>query len=160
VRIIVATSTRPLTAADLDPVIAIDRANTHQGRRHFFEKRFAAAKARPADFIHLGVLDEHSLRGFAIAHILRGEFGQTDAVAVVDALGVAPASREQGLGKSLVEGLLAAARERGARSVQSQVDWQNVELLRFFNASGFKLAPRHAFERATSELPEQIEGDV
>ena len=149
------SNTRPITTADLEQVIAIDKTNSGQNRRHFFEKRFAAAKARPADFVHVGVVANGTLRGFAIARILRGEFGQKDAVAVVDALGVAPESREHGLGQGLMEGLVATARAQGARSVQSQVDWKNGELLRFFNSVGFELAPRLALERPASELPEE-----
>jgi len=152
-----ANSTRPITVADLEQVIAIDKVNTGHSRRHFFEKRFAAAKARPSDFVHIGVVADNVLCGFAIARILRGEFGQKDAVAVVDTLGVAPESREHGLGQSLMEGLVATARQQGARSVHSQVDWKNSELLRFFNTSRFELAPRLALERAASELPEQVD---
>lgn len=150
-----ASSTRPITVADLEQVIAIDKVNTGHSRRHFFEKRFAAAKARPSDFVHVGVTADNVLRGFAIARILRGEFGQKDAVAVVDALGVAPQSREHGLGQSLMEGLVATARRQGAGSLQSQVDWKNVELLRFFNTSHFELAPRLALDRAVTELREE-----
>ena len=150
-----ANSTRPITVADLEQVIAIDKVNTGHSRRHFFEKRFAAAKARPSDFVHVGVVADNVLRGFAIARILRGEFGQKDAVAVVDALGVAPESREHGLGQSLMEGLVATARQQGAGALQSQVDWKNVELLRFFNTSHFKLAPRLALDRAATELREE-----
>jgi len=152
-----ANSTRPITVADLEQVIAIDKVNTGQSRRHFFEKRFAAAKARPTEFVHIGVTDGSALRGFAIARILRGEFGQKDAVAVLDALGVTPESREHGLGQSLMEGLVATAREQGARSVHSQVDWKNGELLRFFNTSHFELAPRLSLDRAAGELPEQAD---
>jgi len=147
-----ASQTRPITAADLDQVIAIDKGITGQGRRHFFEKRFAAAKARPSDFVHVGVTDGGALRGFAIARILRGEFGQKDAIAVVDALGVAPESREHGLGHRLIDGLIASARAQGAQSVQSLVDWKNPDLMRFFNTAHFKLAPRLALECAMAEL--------
>src|SRR5512141_2413847 len=115
-----ANSTRPITVADLEQVIAIDKVNTGHSRRHFFEKRFAAAKARPSDFVHVGVVADNVLRGCAIARILRGEFGQKDAVAVVDALGVAPESREHGLGQSLMGGLVATASKQGASSLQSQ----------------------------------------
>jgi L-amino acid N-acyltransferase YncA len=152
----VTISARPLTAADLDQVIAIDKANAGQSRRHFFQKRFAAAKARPSDFVQVGVDEDKSLRGFAIAHVLRGEFGQKDAVAVLDAIGVAPVDREHGLGQILLEMLIGAARDQGVKSIQSQVDWQNVELLRFFNSAGFSLAPRLALERAAGDLPEQV----
>jgi GNAT superfamily N-acetyltransferase len=154
-----ATSTRPITGADLDQVVAIDKAITGQSRRHFFEKRFAAAKQQPTDFVQVGVHEDGSLRGFAIAHMLRGEFGHKDAVAVLDALGVATGDRAHGLGQSLMEGLIAAARERGATSIQSQVDWKNADLLRFFNHAGFELAPRLALERAADDLPERIEGE-
>ncbi len=154
-----AINARPIVAADLDQVVAIDKANTGQNRRHFFEKRFAAAKARPSDFVQVGVVEDKSLRGFAIAHILRGEFGQKDAVAVLDAIGVAPVDREHGYGQILLEMLIGAARDAGVKSVQSQVDWKNPQLLQFFNAAGFELAPRLALERAAGDLPEQVEDE-
>jgi len=44
-------STRPITVADLERVIAIDRVHSGHSRRHFFEKRFAAAKARPSEWV-------------------------------------------------------------------------------------------------------------
>ncbi|MBI3704460.1 MAG: GNAT family N-acetyltransferase [Rhizobiales bacterium] len=147
-----ATSTRPITVADLEQVIAIDKVSTGSSRRHFFEKRFAAAKRRPNDFVQIGVVDGDALRGFAIARILRGEFGQKDAIAVVDALGVAPESREHGLGHRLIDGLVESARAQGAHSVQSLVDWKNPALLRFFNTTHFQVAPRMALECAMGEL--------
>jgi ribosomal protein S18 acetylase RimI-like enzyme len=151
------SSTRPITIADLEQVIAIDKVNTGQSRRHFFEKRFAAAKARPGDFVQVGVVADNTLRGFAIARILRGEFGQKDAIAVVDALGVERESRDQGLGHHLMNGLVESARRQGAHSVQSLVDWNSPDLLRFFNATNFKLAPRLALECAMTEL--RVEAD-
>ena len=152
-----ASSTRPITIADLEQVIAIDKVNTGHSRRHFFEKRFAAAKARPSDFVHVGVVADDVLRGFAIARIMHGEFGIKDAIAVVDALGVESEKREHGFGQSLMEGLVAMARQCGATSVQSQVSWKNEDLLRFFKASHFELSPRLALERPMTELREDEE---
>ena len=152
-----ASSTRPITIADLEQVIAIDKVNTGHSRRHFFEKRFAAAKARPSDFVQVGVVADNALRGFAIARIMHGEFGIKDAIAVVDALGVESEKREHGLGQSLMEGLVEMARQRGASTVQSQVSWKNEDLLRFFKASHFELAPRLALERPMTELREDEE---
>lgn len=153
-------STRPIGLPDLEAVIAIDRAHAGHSRRHFFEKRFAAAKARPDDFISIGVLTKDKLCGFAIARVMRGEFGRRDAVAVVDALGVEPESREHGLGQMLMEGLIEMSRQKGARSVQSQVNWKNGELLRFFNSAGFDLAPRLALERPVGALHEESDEDL
>jgi GNAT superfamily N-acetyltransferase len=150
-------NTRALVAADLERVIAIDRVHSGRSRRHFFEKRFANAQARPDDFVQVGVMTGDGLQGFAVARILRGEFGQKDAVAVLDAVGVDPQSREHGLGQSLMEGLLDVSGRRGVRALQSQVSWTNLDLLRFFNASRFKLAPRLDLERPVAELREGVD---
>jgi len=138
---------RPLDMDDVERVIAIDRDRGGQSRRHFFEKRFAAAKAQPDDFIRIGVAQDGLLRGFAIARVHRGEFGFERAVAVLDAIGVEGESRERGIGRLLMRELGEIMRRQGVRTLQSQADWTNHELLRFFAAAGFKLAPRLALER-------------
>ena len=150
-------NTRALNADDLERVIAIDRAHSGRSRRHFFEKRFANAQARPNDFVQVGVVTGDGLQGFVVARILRGEFGQKDAVAVLDAVGVDPQSGEHGLGQSLMEGLVDLSKQRGVRSLQSHVSWTSVDLLRFFNASNFKLAPRLDLERPVTDLREVAE---
>ena len=138
---------RPLDMDDIERVIAIDRADGGHSRRHFFEKRFAAAKAQPDDFIHVGVVEHSLLRGFATARVHRGEFGFEQAVAVLDAIGVDSESRERGIGHLLMRELGEVMSRRGVRTLQSQADWTNHELLRFFAATGFKLAPRLTLER-------------
>jgi ribosomal protein S18 acetylase RimI-like enzyme len=142
---------RPLAPDDVEQVIAIDRVHSGHTRRRFFERRFAAAREEPGDYIQLGVVRGSSLRGYAIARILRGEFGR-EHVAVLDALGVEAESQERGIGQALMEGLLAAMRAGGVRVVQSQADWTNHNLLRFFAAAGFELAPRLALQREVGEL--------
>jgi L-amino acid N-acyltransferase YncA len=153
-------NTRALTAADLERVIAIDRIHSGRSRRHFFEKRFANAQARPDDFVQVGIATAEGLQGFAVARILRGEFGHKDAVAVLDAVGVDPQSREHGLGQSLMEGLVDLSEKRGVRTLQSQVSWTQFDLLRFFNASRFKLAPRLDLERSVAELREDVDEEI
>lgn len=137
---------------DLDRVIAIDRAHTGRSRRHFFEKRFAAARAHPEDFVPIGVMRGGALRGFAIARILRGEFGHEHTVAVLDAIGVELECQEFGIGQTLIEELIKIIREKGVRSLHSQAEWINHHLLHFFAASGFELTPRLVLERSVGEL--------
>jgi len=138
---------RPLRMDDLDRVIAIDAAHSGHPRRRFFEKRFAALDAQPDDFIHLGVVQDDLLCGFAVARVHGGEFGHEQAVAVMDGIGVATESRERGIGQLLMRELAAIMDSRGVRSLQSQADWTNHEFLRFFDSVGFKLAPRLALQR-------------
>lgn len=150
-------SIRALVAEDLERVIAIDRMHSGRSRRHFFEKRFANAQTRPDDFVQICVANDAGLQGFAVARVLRGEFGRKDLVAVLDAVGVDPQSGEHGLGQMLMEGLLDRSDRLGARALQSQVSWTDFDLLRFFNASGFKLAPRLGLERPVGELREDAD---
>jgi GNAT superfamily N-acetyltransferase len=151
---------RSLGAGDLEQVIAIDCAHSGHSRRRFFEKRFAAAKAQPDDFIHVGLVEGRSLRGFAIARVLRGEFGHAQAIAVLDAIGVVAESRDQGIGQALLRELTAVMRRRGVHGLQSQAVWTNQELMHFFAAAGFKLAPRLALRRAVAALPDEASEEV
>ncbi len=138
---------RPLRADDIERVIAIDRAYSGHSRRRFFEKRFAAAKAQPEDFIHVGVVQDGVLCGYAIARVLRGEFGHKQTVAVLDAIGVDAGSRERGVGQALMAELNAMMLRQDVRALQSQAEWINQDLMRFFAAAGFQLAPSLTLQR-------------
>ncbi len=140
-----------LDANELERVIAIDRAHTGHSRRHFFEKRFAAAKMRPDDFVQIGVMRGGALRGFAVARLLRGEFGHKDVVAVLDAVGVELECQELGIGQILIEELVKVLQQKGVQSLHSQAEWANHGLLHFLAASGFKLSPRLVLERSVNE---------
>src|ERR1035437_10008072 len=141
-------SVRSLRPTDLDRVIAIDWGHVGEPRSHFFEKRLAHAQQHPEDFVQLGVVRGGALVGFAFARILRGEFGREQAIATLDAVGVEHDSREHGVGHALMAGLIEVMRGKGVQSLQSQADWTNHGLLRFFDSSGFGLAPRLVLERS------------
>jgi GNAT superfamily N-acetyltransferase len=148
-------SVRRLNVDDAERVIAIDRVHAERSRRRFFQKRFAAAKTHPDDFIHIGLMRDNFLRGFAFTRILRGEFGHKRIVAVLDAIGVDLEEKDRGLGKVLMEELAKVLHAMGVHSIESQADWTNHNLLGFFAASGFHLAPRFALERSVDELEDE-----
>jgi predicted N-acetyltransferase YhbS len=151
---------RRLRPADLEQVIAIDSDNVGEPRRAFFEKRLANAREHPEDYVQVGVARDGTLVGFAFARILRGEFGREQAIATLDAVGVTISNRELGVGHALMGGLTKALCQEGVRSLQSQADWTNHALLRFFDASGFHLAPRLVLERsALTPLAEPVDDD-
>ena len=151
---------RRLRPADLDRVIPIDSGHVGEPRRAFFEKRLAHAKEHPEDYVQVGVDRDGELVGFAFARILRGEFGREQTIATLDAVGVMKSSRDGGVGHELMGGLTKALGREGVRSLQSQADWTNHGLLRFFDASGFSVAPRLVLERsALTTLPEPVDGD-
>jgi len=139
---------RPLRPADLERVIAIDSSHVGEPRRRFFEKRLDHAKQHPDDFVHIGVVFNNSLVGFVFARILRGEFGRQRVTATLDAVGVEYDGQARGVGRALIRRLIEIMREKGVQSLQSQADWSNHPLLRFFDVSGFALAPRLVLERS------------
>ena len=151
---------RPLLSTDLERVIAIDSAHVGAPRRRFFEKRLAHAEQHREDFVHVGVARDGVLVGFAFARILRGEFGREQAMATLDAFGVERGSQDRGVGRALMDGLTEVLRRKGVQSLQSQADWTNHVLLRFFDASGFGLAPRLILERSVlTPLAEPVEDE-
>ena len=149
---------RAIDADDLETILAIDRAHTKYSRRRFFEKRFFQAAAHPAQFVQIGFARGGALRGFAIAHLQRGQFGREDSVAVLDALGVEFDNQSHGMGQLLIGHLLEILRLRGVRVLHSQANWKSHDLLRFFDRCGFALSSRVVLERTVAEpLIEPVE---
>ena len=145
------SSVRPLRLDDLERVIAIDRALTGSVRRRFMKKRFTAAKAAPDDFVQLGVERAGTLTGFALGRVLHGEFGLVEPAAVLDTIGVDPASQGQGCGHALMDGLLDLLRSKGVQALHSQAEWNSHGMLKFFDSAGFTLAPRVVLERGAAQ---------
>ncbi|RLA38441.1 MAG: GNAT family N-acetyltransferase [Gammaproteobacteria bacterium] len=140
-------SLRPLQVDDLDAVVALDRRVSQVSRRGFFEKWIKALARDERTFVALAACDGDAIVGFGLAHILNGEFGGAETVAVLDALTVDPERKAAGIGHVLMDGLCAGAKERGASEIQTQAGWDETELLGFFAAVGFSLAPRLVLER-------------
>jgi len=69
-------------------------------------------------------------------------------------------SQELGIGEALMKELRDAMRRSGVRSLHSQADWTNHDLLRFFEASGFALAPRLALARSVSEPLDETSEEI
>lgn len=142
---------RPIAADDLEGVIEIDRASTGQSRRGFYEKRLSAIAREPGAFLSLGAVADGRLVGSAFACILDGEFGGVAPVAVLDSVNVHPEAQGRGIGRRLISALETALRGRGVREMQSQADWTQHNIVEFFAAAGFDLAPRLVVERSTAK---------
>ena len=138
---------RALRTDDLDRLVAIDRAHAGRSRRRFLAKRLEMHAECPAESLQFGAEVGGRLAGFVLARVQRGEFGRTDSSAVIDVLGVDPASRGQGCGRALMEAITTEARARGLPRLHSQADWTMGDLLRFFAGAGFELSSRLVIER-------------
>lgn len=142
---------RPLTNADLERCIAIDRALSGRSRRGFFATRLDTALKDPDRFIHVGVTDGDKLAGFALVRLLEGEYGGPAPFGVLDAIGVDGARRGGGFGRALMHGIEDVMRGKGITELRSQLDWNNHALMQFLDHAGFQLAPRVVLSREVAE---------
>ncbi|NOX41208.1 MAG: GNAT family N-acetyltransferase, partial [Alphaproteobacteria bacterium] len=145
-------STRPLSSLDLETVIALDATNSPQSRRGFFESRLKAATDTPQEYVYVGICEGETLVGFAMARLLHGEFGQANARASLDAIGVAHGLQNHGAGHQLLAAVKQILTHKGVSALETQVDWADRTLLGFLGNSGFKLAPRIILRRQTDPL--------
>ncbi len=140
---------RPLAAGDLAAVTRLDATNGGESRAGFFERRLQAEQQSPAGFFSCVAERGGEVAGFLLGHLLDGEFGGLERVAVLDAVAIDPAAQRQGLARKLVGEFDRNARERGASEMRTQAQWDRPGLVEFFSAAGFRLSPRLVLERPT-----------
>ena len=138
-------------AESLDTVVELDTATNGSQRRGFFTKRFEAQEKNTQAFISLGATESQEMHGFVCCHILKGEFGSDKLIAVLDAMSVKPESQGIGVGHQLMAQLMNEIRNRGGRELQTQAGWIQPEVLKFFSANGFSMAPRLILVRGTPD---------
>jgi GNAT superfamily N-acetyltransferase len=143
---------RPLTEADLDAVVAIDKAIVGRSRRTFMEKRLTAALRAPDRHIQVAAETNGALAGFTLARIQAGEFGRPAPAVELEAIGVDPARQNEGVGQALVAGLEEIMRHKGIKTLQTEASWRDHGMLRFFDANGFRLARRVVVEAPVNQV--------
>ncbi len=145
------TRIRPLAAADLDALVAIDRGASGRARRGFYEKRLMRLERDPSAFVALCAERDDRIVGFVFARLYEGEFGGKLPEAALDAIGVAVAMRRQGIARLLLDSMTAAMRIHGIAEIATQTDWFDTDLAGFFAEAGFALAPRLVLECQAGE---------
>jgi ribosomal protein S18 acetylase RimI-like enzyme len=152
-------TTKPLTPADLDAVIAIDGRISGNTRRGYFEKRLAAATECPQDYVFVGVHAGDKLAGFAFAKLLAGEFGTEGASASLDSIAVDPSLGITGLGQKLLAAVEAVLSKKKVTRLDSQIDWAQVRMLDFMARNGFGMAPKVVLIRSTDVIAPNLAED-
>jgi len=145
------TNIETIGNASLDTVVALDKATNGTSRRDFFVKRFSAQEKHPKAFISLGAIADGNMVGFICCHMLKGEFGSDDLIAVLDAMSVNPEVQGHGVGHELMAQLMTEIRDRGGKELQTQAGWNQPAVLDFFASTGFRMAPRLIIKRPTPD---------
>ncbi len=128
-------SLRPMSARDLDEVVAIERACfARPWTRALFENELRIPFSRAVVAEERGV---EGLAGYLVRWSVAGEVHLLD-------LAVAPSRRRRGVGRALLESLLAEARRQGARRIELEVAAANRAARALYGRSGFEVVGRRA----------------
>lgn len=133
---------RGLRPEDLESVIALDAKIVGRRRDEYFKVKLRQNLAETGIKVSLAAELDGCFCGFLLARVFYGEFGTMEPVAVLDTLGVHPDFRHRGVGTALLLQLrrnLAALR---VSRLQTEVGWDNQELLAFLHREGFRPAAR------------------
>lgn len=138
---------RSLMESDTAAVIAIDRRSTGRDRTAYIERKVAEALHESGVRVSLvAEVDSHPV-GFIMARVDFGEFGRTEAEAVLDTVGVDPAFRHSRIGLALMSQLLVNLATLRVERVRTEVAWNDFPLLAFFDRCAFEPSQRLAFVR-------------
>jgi len=146
------TSIAAIGAESLGEVVKLDNVTNRNQRRDFFAKRFEAQEKHPEAFISIAATQDEQTTGFICCHMLKGEFGSDELIAVLDAMAVDPKKQGHGLGRDLMAQLMTEIRSRGGKELQTQAGWDQPEMLDFFANTNFSMAPRLILERTTPDF--------
>ena len=137
---------RPVTELDIEAICKIDEKITGTYRPDAWEDRVMYYIRRDPDSSQVAE-DDGEVVGFMLGEVRGGEFGLEEATGWVEFFGVDPQARQKGVGRSLIEALLAGFRSKGAHVARTMVRAQDKDIDAFIRRSGFTPAPVTALER-------------
>lgn len=131
-------SVRAMTLSDLPSIIGLDRGITGQDRSVYLKRK--AGEALRKNGVRLSMLAEidETPAGFIMARVDYGEFGEAEAEAVLDTIGVDAEFQRQNVATALLAQLLTQLDSLRVERVRTVVEWNNVSLIAFLDRSGFK----------------------
>jgi len=150
---------RPFRPDDLDRVSGIESRIAGHSRKGFLETRLSLAASDPDDFVSCVAVDGETPVGYGFARLAADGERPDERVAILDILGVDPDLQGTGIGKALIAELENRLTDREVRTLRTEVDWTNPEMVRFFSAVGFLVAPGRIYERRTERMEEESRDD-
>lgn len=133
---------RRLRPQDLEAVIALDSKSIGRRRDEYFKLKLKQALSDTGIEVSLAAELNGAFAGFALARVYYGEFGMMEAAAVLDTLAVRPDLRGRHVGAALISQLSTNLLGLGIPRLQTEVPWDNLDLIAFFHHEGFRPAER------------------
>jgi predicted N-acetyltransferase YhbS len=134
---------------DLDAVVKIDEKIMKASRLEYyqlkFERLFKSKDYLPTSFVAED--EDGSVVGFLMGELYMGEFGIFQEVASLDTIGVDPSCQHKGVGKQLMNEFVDHLRQIGVNKINTLVNWNDSNLIRFFSANQFSPSKTISLER-------------
>ncbi len=141
---------RSMRADDLNSVVRIDAKLTGYQRQPYFSTKVEEMMSESSVRVSLVAEVDGLPSGFIMARVDFGEFGQTEATAVIDTLGVNPDFAHLGIASALLSQLLINLGGLHVERVRTSVPWNNLGLLGFLDAKGFAPAQQLSLVKSLS----------
>lgn len=133
---------RGLRPDDMAAVVAVDAKVLGRRRDEYYKLKLQQNLVESGIKVSLAAERDGLFAGFLLARVHYGEFGVTEPVAVLDTLVVHPGFRRQGIGEALLGQLRMNLGALGVSTLRTEVAFQDMDLLAFFQREGFMPAAR------------------
>ncbi|MDM8551130.1 GNAT family N-acetyltransferase [Desulfobacterales bacterium HSG2] len=132
---------RPLQREDFDAVVDIDEKVFNMARPDYYEGKFRQVLDEKDKLVtSLVAVAEGKVAGFIMGELFVGEYGIPSTTATLDTIGVHPDYQRKGVSVQLMEEFVAHLRKAGVEKINTLVDWNDWQLIRFFSKNGFEPA--------------------
>ncbi|MHA2298380.1 MAG: GNAT family N-acetyltransferase [Candidatus Hodarchaeales archaeon] len=122
---------------DLERIIEIDSKVLGEKRPEYWERKIElAGKKSPLPSLVAEI--EGEVIGFILGEASGWEYGVPENIGWIDTIGVDPIYQKKGVARMLMKELLNYMKKVGVNTVYTFVNWKEWNLLRFFDAMGFK----------------------
>ena len=128
---------RAMTAADLDRIAEIDKQVLGQSRPEYWELKLELVDKR-SPISSLVAEVEGKVIGFVIGDARGWEYSVAENIGWIDTIGVDPECQRKGIAKMLMTEMINNLKKVGVEKIYTFVNWRDWNLLRFFDATGFK----------------------
>lgn len=125
---------------DFNEVVRIDEKVLNLSRLEYYEQRFEKL-FQSGEYLPTSLVAEDengTVVGFIMGELYIGEFGISSEGAAVDTVGVDPDFQRRGIGVKLMDEFITHLKELGVRKINTLVDKNDTQMMRYFNANRFQ----------------------
>ncbi len=130
---------RLMKAEDFSAIVGIDERVLKSSRPEYYRMKFEKL-VHSKEYVPTSLVAEApdgTVVGFVMGELYIGEYGISEDRATLDTIGVDPAYQDRGVGRQLINEFLDHLKRLGVRRVNTLVDWNDGNLIKFFGANRF-----------------------